>query len=53
MFAHTGEYIEHIDYIRKDKMDFKVINRSPKKVDPKELRAIEKRLYEIFRKYEK
>ena len=45
--------IVHIDYIRKDKMNFRVINISPKEVDPKTRKAIEKSLFDIFRKYEK
>jgi len=41
----------HIDAIKKDKMSFKVINRYPKE-KPKSAKDIEKRLFEIFKKYE-
>ena len=41
----------HIDTINEGKMNFKVINRYPEN-NSKNTKDIEKRLFEIFKKYE-
>ena len=41
----------HIDTITTDKMNFKVINRYLES-EPKSSKDIEKRLFEVFKKYE-
>jgi len=42
----------HIDTIKKDKVSYTVINRYPEE-NSKKIKHIEKRLFEIFKKYER